>query len=126
MDITKLLPMVAFVGGGYATNDDIKAKVDQALTYPKVVAVQYEINNLSRMIYMDTLDGSQPAPDQFAAYINRSTLRKVGATRDNTKDFWGIPYKLAYDDGARKFTVSSAGPDMKFGTGDDIYGGYHY
>ena len=94
MGLMKLLPMVAFMGGGYATNDGVKEKVEKIINYTKVVAVQYEINNLSKMVYMDTLDNTQPKPEQFAAYIHRSTLQKVNSDRDPSKDFWGSPYKL--------------------------------
>ena len=126
MSLMKLLPMVAFVGGGYATNDGVKAKVDKVINYTKVVAVQYEINNLSKMVYMDTLDNTQPTPDQFESYIHRSTLQKVNSGRDPSKDFWGSPYTLRYEESKKRFVITSAGPDMKFGTGDDVRGGYHY
>jgi hypothetical protein len=120
------MPLVAFVGGGYATNDDVKAKIDKIIGYTKVVSVQYEVNNIAKMVYLDTLDGTQPVAGEFTAYVKKNMKNKVGQTRDTTKDFWGTLYKLQYFPGENKFVVSSAGPDKAFGSDDDIISGYYY
>lgn len=124
--LMKLLPLLAFGGGGYATNDDFKAKIDKIINYTKVISVQYEVNNIAKMVYMDTFDDLQPRSQDFTSYVKKNMKNKVGQNRDTTKDFWGREYKLEYFPSENKFVVRSAGPDTRYNNDDDIICGYYY
>lgn len=126
MGLMKILPVVAFLGAGYKTNDNVKVKVDRILNYVKTVAVQYEVNQLSQIVYMDTIDNTQPESSEFTQYIKRNMAKKVNAKRDGTKDYWNQLYRLKYFDQPRKFLVISPGPDQKLNSDDDVSGGFFY
>ena len=101
----KPLPLIAAMAGGTAMSPEIKAKIAKITNYTKVIATQTEVNSIAKIIYMDTFDNIQ---------------------RDTSKDQFGIPYRYKLVMRKRTFKVTSAGPDMKFGTSDDIYAGYDY
>jgi hypothetical protein len=62
--------------------------------------------------------GKQPRNDRELAELGNKYNVDIAAMRDP----WGTPYKYTFrfEDGNHVFTVTSAGPDKKFGTGDDF------
>ena len=52
----------------------------------------------------------------------KSVLRKAGIKPEDVVDPWGAQYRYSFglDDRNRTITITSAGPDKKFGTPDDI------
>ncbi|MCB0364803.1 MAG: hypothetical protein H6624_17255 [Bdellovibrionaceae bacterium] len=120
----KPLPLVAALAGGGAMSPEIKAKIAKITNYTKVVAVQTEVNNIAKIIYLDTIDQTQPRESEFPDYVRRNMKLKKGVQRDLAKDLFGTPYRYKLE--RRTFTVTSAGPDLRFGTKDDIYSGYDF
>jgi len=120
----KLLPVAAMVGGGVANQDEIKEQIDKVTQIAKVVAVQREVDGISKMIYLQyiTDEGYLPSERDFADYVRKNMKTKRGVERDTSIDFWENPYVFERDkDG---FTVRSAGPDGDYDTDDDIIGGW--
>ena len=121
----KALPAVAMVTGGVANQDEIKAQVDKFTNIAKEVAVQQELDSISKMIYIDRLDDDieMPKPgDEFEEYVRKNMKTKRGVDRDTSLDFWDNPYELEVD--KEGFTVRSAGPDGRYENKDDLISGY--
>ena len=64
--IAKIIPMITVAGGAAASSPNLKAQMTKVLEATKVMATQKEISDIAKMVYLDTLDGSQPKPEGFA------------------------------------------------------------
>ncbi|HRK07179.1 MAG TPA: type II secretion system protein GspG [Pseudobdellovibrionaceae bacterium] len=124
--IAKSIPVVTMAGGAAASSDEIKAQIQKVIETTKVIATQQEVNDIAKMIYLDTIDGSHPKVSEFAAYLQRNMMTKNNIQRDTSKDQWGTAYVLRYDKNKNELRVSSAGPDTKMNTPDDIIAAYPY
>jgi hypothetical protein len=122
--IAKIIPMITIVGGAAASSPNLKAQITKVLEATKVMATQHEISDIAKMVYLDTLDGTQPRPDGFADYLRRNMLTKNNVKRDTSLDQWGQSYTLLYDKQKRQLVVTSAGPDGIYNNQDDILGIY--
>lgn len=116
--LLKLMPL-GIVATGVAKSTD---KIEPVLQYVRTIVVQYEVNQISKLIYMDSIDEENlPEQPNFAQYIRRQMEVKEnseGLVRDPSKDYWKNDYQLFYKDD--KAIVVSMGPDAKLGTPDDI------
>jgi hypothetical protein len=94
------------------------------------VTTQTELSAIARQIYVDFITGSEdrrlPAESEafWTDYIGRN-MRSQAPGRDCSRDIWNTPYRVRETGGAdygvaTGFAVTSAGPDRKFGTADDI------
>ncbi len=115
-----LLPMMIMMGAAAANADKLKGLIQQVTT----VAVQSEVNEISKMIVLDNITGSTlPKAEEFEAYL-RANMRVPASNsahkRDVSKDRWQHTYRVEYP-GPNQVKVSSAGPDGVFDTPDDIY-----
>lgn len=122
--ISKLIPVVTLAGGAIASSPKLQAQIAKVVATTQVIATQSEVSDISKMVYLDSIDGQQPKPEQFAEYLRKNMRTKDGISRDTSKDQWGQPYRLVYNKQRRQLIVSSAGPDMRFDTNDDIQGSY--
>lgn len=122
--LAKLLPLVTFVGGAAASSPNVKAQIAKVMQSTKVIATQQEVSDIARMVYLDTVDSTQPKPEQFTEYLKTGMRSANGIKRNNSHDQWGQAYTLAYDKTRRELVVTSAGPDGHFDTADDIRGSY--
>jgi hypothetical protein len=119
----KLIPIATLAYGGVANQNMIKSQMGKILNITQSTAVQVEVNDISKMIYLDTIDGTAPKDqNQFVDYVRRNMRTKTGQSRDTSKDFWGTEYRYEHPSG--RIRVVSAGPDKQFGTDDDISSGY--
>jgi hypothetical protein len=115
--MTKLIPMVIM---GVGLQQGLK-NAEPLLDYTRIFAVQTEINSISQIIHLESLDGQRLDPSQFEGFLKKHmSVQGKDATRDVSKDIWGSSYKLEVRDNFA--TVISAGPDKKFGTNDDVRG----
>jgi hypothetical protein len=113
----KIIPLIIAIGGVVKNQD----KIAQLLKFTTVASAQVEMANITKVIQLDSIDGSIPPTDpaQFADYLRRSIQGQTKEIkRDFSLDMWGIPYRLELKN--RVATVLSAGPDKTFTTGDDI------
>ncbi|CAN5644290.1 hypothetical protein BH10BDE1_BH10BDE1_11750 [soil metagenome] len=122
--IAKLIPLVTVAGGAAASSPNLKAQIAKVMQATQVVATQQEISDISKMIYLDTIDGTQPKPEEFEAYLKMHMRSANGTKRDTSKDQWGQAYRLVYDKQRHELSVFSAGPDRQYETADDIRGTY--
>ncbi|MDX9731549.1 MAG: hypothetical protein RBT63_07245 [Bdellovibrionales bacterium] len=122
--ISKLLPLLTVAGGAAASSPNLKAQIAKVMETTKVVATQKEISDIAKMVYLDTLDGSHPKPEEFSNYLKNHMRTANGISRDTSMDQWGQRYLLRYDRRRSELIVTSAGPDMKYETADDIRGIY--
>ncbi len=122
--IAKLIPLLTVAGGAAASSPKLKAQIAKIVQTTQVVVTQQEISDIAKMVYLDTIDGSHPKPEEFADYLKRNMRTKDGIQRDTSKDQWGQSYRLTYNRQRRELVVLSAGPDMQYETADDIRGSY--
>jgi hypothetical protein len=122
--IAKLIPLVTVAGGAAASSPNLKAQIAKVMQATQVVATQQEISDIAKMVYLDTIDGTQPTPADFETYLKRNMRNANGNKRDTSKDQWGQSYRLVYDQQRHELMVFSAGPDMQYDTADDIRGVY--
>ncbi|MCB0421329.1 MAG: hypothetical protein KDD61_10045 [Bdellovibrionales bacterium] len=120
--LLKILPMSVFVGAGVTSSPKLKAKINKVMNITKVASVQMELNSISKMIYLDSLDGSHPREDQFSDYVRRNMQVQKGQTRDVASDMFGVPYRYTLRN--KSFTITSAGLDGRFNTEDDLHAGF--
>lgn len=120
--ISKIIPMITVAGGAAASSPNLKAQIAKLMDATKVVATQTEVSDIAKMVYLDTIDGTQPKPDQFGEYLRKNMLTTNRIKRDTARDQWGQQYRLLYDTRKREIVVTSAGPDKTYDTADDING----
>ncbi|MBF0430794.1 MAG: hypothetical protein HQK83_05915 [Fibrobacteria bacterium] len=86
-----------------------------------------EVKSISKIIYIDFIIATGSLPENpsggWRAYI-RNNMQSDLPNRDTSVDIWQTPYRVR--EKGTGFVVSSAGPDKKFGTSDDIEAGYSY
>lgn len=125
--IAKLMPLVTVAGGAAASSPNLKAQLEQMLSTTKVVAVQSEVNDIAKMVYLELItEDVKVKPEEFADWVRKNMRTKGKVKRDTSLDVWGTPYGLAYDDKARRLYVISAGPDLEYNTDDDVFTSYAY
>lgn len=122
--ISKLIPVVTLAGGAAASSPKIQAQIAKVVATTQVIATQHEVSEISKLVYLDSIDGQHPKPEQFADYLRKNMRMRDGIARDTSKDQWGQPYRLVYNKQRRQLIVSSAGPDTRYDTSDDIQGSY--
>ena len=118
----KLIPLATVLAGGVASKDKLMDQYSKIINITQVVAVQSEVNDIAKMIYLDTIDQTAPTVEAFQEYVRKNMRTKVGQSRDTSLDFWGTAYKFERD--PDRIVVMSAGPDKEFSTEDDIQTGY--
>ncbi len=114
----KLIPLLIMIVGVTANADKIKPLLNRATD----ATTQFEVNALTQRIVTDVVTGgTRPTPDEFAEYVraNMGASEQSKVERDVSRDQYGTPYRVRYPEGA--VIVSSAGPDKKFDTSDDVY-----
>lgn len=125
--LSKLMPLVTVAGGAAASSPNVKAQLEKMLDTTKVVAVQSEVNDLAKMVYIEFItEDVRIKPEDFQEYVRKNMRVKGKSKRDTSIDVWGTPYGLAYDDKARRLYVISAGPDLEYNTDDDVFTSYAY
>ena len=114
LGLGKILPLLIIAG---AAKEGVE-KMQPLLDYSQSVAVQSEMNNLSRMILLDyTTDEYLPTEEEFPDWVRRSQQAK--GNRDPANDSWGTPYRLETKEGGIVI-IRSAGADKKYNTKDDL------
>jgi hypothetical protein len=101
----------------------VSVAMDQVADSVGMLAVNYEMESIAQMVHLGIVTGEEPTPQNFSNYLRENLLVRVAySQRDTSLDFWGSPYKLSKKRG--RFLITSAGPDKKFGTKDDMNTGY--
>lgn len=119
--ITRFLPLILMGSLGYKNLDKLKP----LLQVSNVTVSQSEVGNIAQVLNIDRLDSSLPGTDpaSFANYLRKNLKRSADKSkRDMAADPWGNAYRLKVGKN-NSFQVSSAGPDGRFGTNDDIRAG---
>lgn len=114
MVLGRIVPLLMLAGAAKEGMEKMQPVVD----YTTQVAVQAEMNTLSRMILLDhTVDGETPSPEQFPDWVRKSMQTK--GDRDPAKDMWGQDYRIEYENGGIVI-IRSAGKDKQYKTDDDL------
>lgn len=120
--MTTLMPMLIMSIAAAANSDKLKKMIEQVTN----VAVQTEVNEITKMIVLDHIGGDPlPVPEEFAEYLRthmriQNQTKLQGPARDLGTDRWRTPYRVDYPQEVQ-VRVTSAGPDKQFDTSDDIY-----
>ena len=117
LSLFKPIPILLMFGAAAVSKDKLLPLLD----YTRVVAVQSEVNELSKMLVLDHVAApdQMPKPEEFSDYVRRSMKTQKEISRDTSQDFWNTAYRVEYF--GNTVRVSSAGPDRQFTTSDDIY-----
>lgn len=114
-DAPRLIPMMIMAAGATKGTQALQPLINQT----KIVATQTEVNEISKMLVLDMIEGKPPAPENFGAYLREHMRAPEEAKRDLAKDIFGGEYR--YDITNNMLRVTSPGPDVALGTADDIY-----
>jgi hypothetical protein len=115
--LAKIIPLLILLGGSKEAIERFKP----LLSYTETVAVQTEVNEITKMLVLDHISAPDtfPTPESFPEYLRQNMRVKKEIERDVSNDFWGTPYRL--ERSGNDIRVRSAGPDKAYETADDIY-----
>ena len=121
MQVRRLVPIVVLVAICMHSGEALKARVAGLGDAKSKVVVKQRMNTVIDMLTLEeSAGGDLPVTqDEFLQFCRKHVrTRGGGAKEDPAKDPWGTI--LHYNQGAGHFSVISAGPDLNFGTTDDI------
>jgi hypothetical protein len=113
----RLLPMFLILFAIYKG----QAQAKPLLHLIERFTTEVEVSNMIQFMEADALEGDFPTPESFESYLRKNNKSKLPG-RDPSVDYWGTPYRLELHD--HIITITSAGPDKQFGTGDDVRGSF--
>lgn len=119
MSLIKLMPLAALGAAGAVGVTVMKDNADVIGKFQVAATRQVELAGIADAVAMDYTDTQRLPVDNFPDWL-RENMRenKGGNTRDKALDQWGTPFFLAPV--KTGFEVCSAGPDLKWRTGDDL------
>ncbi|SHI13242.1 type II secretion system protein GspG [Desulfofustis glycolicus] len=83
------------------------------------LATAGDLRSLSTMLDHHLLrTGRCPRPERFEQWL--AATFKSGSGRDLALDHWGTPFSYRAGAELKSYELISAGPDLQFGTGDDL------
>jgi CRP-like cAMP-binding protein len=92
-------------------------KFEPLLDMVRSVGVQSEVNDIAKIMHLETSTGTSVNPQNFTEFVRKSMKDQRGV-RDTSLDLWQTPYRLVAS--GQSYKVVSAGPDKQFNTNDDI------
>ena len=121
MLLSRLIPLVVLGGVGVHSGGAVKDRLNSVMGVgEKVVTKQRMISIMEsarlKLASDEPLNFNSDAA--FRKFVRKSIRIKGNDKADASLDMWGTPFKGKLNQ--RGLTISSAGPDKKFGTGDDI------
>ncbi|MBL6764177.1 MAG: hypothetical protein ISQ14_04415 [Verrucomicrobiae bacterium] len=119
--MTKLLPIAAIGVVGAMNSDAIKNNLD-IISRAKVAATSgIEMRNVADAVAIQFTESQRLPFLNFGRFLVENTVEKGGAeTRDRSKDMWGAPYRIYMNYQKKGFEIRSAGPDVIWGSTDDL------
>ncbi len=104
----------AIVGGGAIAGLSYSEPI---VIYAKSVFTDHQCSELSKLVLYEIINHNHFVKEsEFKQFLIDQTDWKQ--KEDTYKDSFGTPFKLSYSE--TQLNVSSAGPDMKWETEDDI------
>jgi hypothetical protein len=121
MLLSRFIPLVVLGGVGVHSGGAIKDRLSSVMgVSEKVVTKQRMISIIetARLKLASDEPLSFKSDASFRAFVRKNIRIKGNDKADSSLDMWGTPFKGKLNQ--RGLTISSAGPDKKFGTTDDI------
>ena len=121
MLLSRFIPLVVLGGVGVHSGGAIKDRLSSVMgVREKVVTKQRMISIIetARLKLASDEPLSFKSDASFRAFVRKNIRIKGNDKADSSLDMWGTPFKGKLNQ--RGLTISSAGPDKKFGTTDDI------
>lgn len=121
MLLSRLIPLVVLGGVGVHSGEAVKDRLSS------IMGVSEKLVTKQRMISIMDSARLRLASDELLSFNSDAAFRKFvrknirikgNDKADSSLDMWGTPFKGKLNQ--RGLTISSAGPDQKFGTSDDI------
>jgi hypothetical protein len=121
MLLSRFIPLVVLGGVGVHSGGAIKDRLSSVMgVSEKVVTKQRMISimEIARLKLASDEPLSFNSDASFRTFVRKNIRIKGNDKADSSLDMWGTPFKGKLNQ--RGLTISSAGPDKKFGTTDDI------
>jgi hypothetical protein len=121
MLLSRLIPLLMLGGVGVHSGGAVKDRVKSVFGVSEKVVTRQRMVSVMESARLQLASGEELSFNSDAAF--RRFVKKNIRIRGNDKadaslDMWGTPFKGKLSQ--RGLTISSAGPDKKFGTTDDI------
>lgn len=121
MLLSRLIPLVVLGGVGVHSGGAVKDRLSSVMGVSEKVVTKQRMISITesvrlRLVTDDDLNFNSDAA--FRKFVRKSIRIKGNDKADSSLDMWGTPFKGKLTQ--RGLTISSAGPDKKFGTADDI------
>ncbi len=115
----RLIPL-AFLGGlAVHGKQSLEEQADRLLNMKDRTITQQRMLTILEVAKLQTISGSLPQiPDNpsLLSYIQRNVRLRAGG--DASVDAWNTPFRHQWR--GPRLTLLSAGPDLQFGTTDDV------
>ncbi len=123
----KILPLITLYKGITSGGARMKPLLDMV----KVTLTQYEVAEVTKLVVHDYKEsnGLLVAPSDFQAFVQDKfhsqysvVARELTGDKNHnlSRDIWGIPFTMIPNQDVTNIKITSAGPDKKLGSKDDI------
>ena len=110
--------LLMLIGSLYASMTFGRTMLKQIMSVVQFAVTGIELNSIDYMIVLNEITSERyPEEGEFKDFMKENFLSRGG--RDQTKDQWDTPY--SYKRIPKGYRITSAGPDKKTGTEDDLY-----
>ena len=113
--ISKLVPLMAVMGAGAGSADELAAVADEMFDTVLEFKTMSEMKGIVKMVRLEMIAG-EPLPDDIVEFA-RSMMDSQGT--DPGMDAWEVEWELAKTRGG-SIVLLSCGPDQECDTEDDI------
>lgn len=121
MLVSRLIPILMLGGVGFHSGGAIKDRVKSAFGVGEQVAVRQRIVTIMEAARLHVSSGEQlsfRSDAAFRAFVKKQIRLRGNAKGDASLDLWGTPLRGKLT--RQNLTITSAGPDKRFSTKDDI------
>jgi hypothetical protein len=122
MLLSRFIPLVVLGGVGIHSGGAVKDRLSSVMGVSEKVVTKQRMISIMDSARLTLASSEEPlsfnSDAAFRKFVRKSIRIKGNDKADASLDMWGTPFKGKLNQ--RGLTVSSAGPDKKFGTPDDI------
>ncbi len=121
MLLSRLIPLLMLGGVGVHSGGAVGDRLKSVLGVGEKVVTRQRIITVMESARLQLASGEElnfRNDAQFRKFVRKYVRIKGNDKSDPSLDMWGTPFKGQVSQ--RGLTISSAGPDKKFGTSDDI------
>ncbi len=121
MLLSRLIPLMVFGGVGVHSGGAVSDRVKSVLGVAEKLVTRQRMISVMESVRLQLASGEElnfRSDAAFRQFVRKNIRIKGNDKADASLDMWGTPLKGKLSQ--RGLTISSAGPDKKFGSSDDI------